>query len=133
MALIWLIEFVLLVVLTVLSSVVFVSVPILEMVYQMMFPIFFLGALSFMFSTAIRNGNGTAVVMVIIGMAFWIAEEALVRSKWNLFLNPFQVPDQMTEAAWSGIVYQNRIMLTVGSVIAILNGLYNLQKREKFI
>jgi len=133
MALIWLIEFVLLVVLTILSSVVFVSVPIIEMVYQMMFPIFFLGALSFMFSTVIRNGNGTAVVMVIIGMAFWIAEEALVRSKWNLFLNPFQVPDQMTEAAWAGIVYQNRIMLAVGSVIAILYGLYNLQKREKFI
>jgi hypothetical protein len=39
----------------------------------------------------------------------------------------------MTEAAWYGIVYQNRIMLAVGSVIAILYGLYNLQKREKFI
>lgn len=133
MALIWLITFALLVVLTVLSSVVFVQVPIFEMVYQLMFPIFFLGALSFMFSTVIRNGNGTAVVMVIIGMGFWIAEEALVNSKWNLFLNPFQVADQMTAAAWSGIVYQNRIMLAVGSVLAILYGLYNLQNREKFI
>ena len=133
MALIWLITFALLVVLTVLSSVVFVQVPIFEMVYQLMFPIFFLGALSFMFSTVIRNGNGTAVVMVIIGMGFWIAEEALVNSKWNLFLNPFQVADQMTAAAWSGIVYQNRIMLAVGSVLSILYGLYNLQNREKFI
>jgi hypothetical protein len=133
MALIWLITFALLVVLTVLSSVVFVQVPIFEMVYQLMFPIFFLGALSFMFSTVIRNGNGTAVVMVIIGMGFWIAEEALVNSKWNLFLNPFQLADQMTAAAWSGIVYQNRIMLAVGSVLAILYGLYNLQNREKFI
>ena len=71
--------------------------------------------------------------MVVIGMGFWIAAEALARSKWNLFLNPFRVPDQLTEAAWSGIIYQNRIMLAVGSVIAILWGLYNLQKREKFI
>ena len=133
MALIWLITFSLLVVLTVLSSVVFVQVPIFEMVYQLMFPIFFLGALSFMFSTVIRNGNGTAVIMVVIGMAFWIGAEALSTSKWNLFLNPFQVPDQMTAAAWSGIVYQNRIMLAVGSVLAILYGLYNLQNREKFI
>ncbi len=133
MALIWLIEFVLLVVLAALSSVVFASVPILEMVYQLMFPIFFLGALSFMFSTIVRNGNGTAVVMVVIGMAFWIATESLSKSKWNLFLNPFRVPDQMTEAVWSGIVYQNRIILAVGSIIAILWGLYNLQKREKFI
>ncbi len=133
MALIWLIVFAQLVVLTILSSVVFVQVPIFEMVYHLMFPIFFLGALSFMFSTVIRNGNGTAVVMVIIGMAFWIAAEALSKSKWNLFLNPFQVPDQMTAAAWSGIVYQNRIMLAVGSVLAILYGLYNLQNREKFI
>jgi lipopolysaccharide export LptBFGC system permease protein LptF len=103
------------------------------MVYQLMFPIFFLGALSFMFSTVIRNGNGTAVVMVVIGMAFWVAGETLSKSKWNLFLNPFRVPDQVTAAAWSGIVYQNRIMLAVGSVIAILWGLYNLQNREKFI
>jgi hypothetical protein len=98
-----------------------------------MFPIFFLGALSFLLSTVIRNGNGTAVAIVIIGMAFWIAVEALARSKWNLFLNPFRVPDQVTEAAWSGIIFQNRIMLAAGSVIAILWGLYNLQKREKFI
>ena len=133
MALIWLIVFVILVILTVLSSAVFVQVPILRMVYHLMFPIFFLGALSFMFSTVIRNGNGTAVVMVIIGMGFWFGTEVLSKSKWNLFLNPFLVPDQMTEAAWSGIVYQNRIMLAVGSVIAILYGLYNLQKREKFI
>jgi hypothetical protein len=133
MALIWLLEFGLLIILTALSSVVFVQVPILEMVYQLMFPIFFLGALSFMFSTIIRNGNGTAVAMVVIGMAFWIGGEALSRSKWNLFLNPFHVPDQMTAAAWSGIIYQNRIMLSVGSLIAILWGLFNLQNREKFI
>ncbi len=133
MALIWLITFALLVVLTVLSSVVFVQVPIFKMVYQLMFPIFFIGALSFMFSTVIRSGNGTAVIMVVIGMAFRVAAEALSKSKWNLFLNPFRVPDQMTAAAWSGIIYQNRIMLAVGSVIAILYGLYNLQNREKFI
>jgi hypothetical protein len=39
----------------------------------------------------------------------------------------------MTEAAWSAVIYQNRIMLAAGSVIAILYGLYNLQNREKFI
>jgi hypothetical protein len=133
MVLIWLIEFGLLIILTAMSSVVFVQVPILEMVYQLMFPIFFLGALSFMFSTTIRNGNGTAVAMVIIGMTFWIAAEALSRSKWNLFLNPFRVPDQLTAAAWSDIIRQNRIILAVGSVAAILWGLFNLQKREKFI
>jgi len=133
MALIWLLEFGLLLILTALSSVVFVQVPILEMVYQLMFPIFLLGAISFMFSTIIRNGNGTAVAMVVIGMGFWIAAETLSRSKWNLFLNPFRVPDQMTAAAWAGIISQNRIMLSVGSAIAILWGLFNLQNREKFI
>jgi len=133
MALIWLLEFALLVVLTAMSSAVFVSVPIVEMVYQLMFPIFFLGAFSFMLSTVIRNGNGTAVAMVVLGMTFWIAAEAMSKSKWNLFLNPFRVPGDMTEAAWSGIIFQNRIILAVASVIAILWGLYNLQKREKFI
>lgn len=133
LALIWLLEFALLAALTVLASVVFVQVPILEMVFQLMFPVFFIGALSFMFSTVVRSGNGTAAVMVIIGTAFWIAASSLAGSKWNLFLNPFLVPDRMTGGAWALIVHQNRIMLSVGSIAAILYGLFNLQNREKFI
>jgi len=133
MALIWVIVFAILVVLSVLSSVILVRVPIIRMVYQLMFPIFFVGSLSFMFSTVVRSGNGTAVIIVVIGMAFWIASEALARSKWNLFLNPFSAPTDVSEAIWAGIVFDNRVMIAVGSALAVLAGLYNLQKREKFI
>lgn len=133
MALIWMIVFAILVVLTVLSSVILVRVPILRMVYQLMFPVFFIGSLAFMFSTVVRSGNGTAVIMVVIGMAFWISSDALSKSKWNLFLNPFSVPSDVSEAIWAGIVFDNRVMIAVASALAILAGLYNLQKREKFI
>ncbi|MBU8921108.1 MAG: hypothetical protein KOO63_04730 [Bacteroidales bacterium] len=131
MALIWFIVFVFLVILTLLSMVAIVPVPLVQMVFQMMFPIFFLGCLSFMFSTLIRNGNGTAVVMVTIGMAFWIAAEPLSQSKWNIFLNPFN--DHSNQAVWASTILKNRIYLSVGSILSMLYGMLNLQKREKFI
>lgn len=131
MVLIWVIVFVFLVLLTLLSYIAIVPVPVVSMVFQMMFPIFFIGCLSFMFSTLIRNGNGTAVVMVTIGMAFWIAGDSISQSRWNLFLNPFD--DHSNQAAWASIVLKNRIYLTAGSVLSVLYGLLNLQKREKFI
>ncbi len=131
MALIWAIVVVFLVVLTLLSMAALVPVPLAGMVFQLMFPIFFLGCLSFMFSTLIRNGNGTAVVMVVIGMTFWIFSDAVSQSRWNLFLNPFD--DHSNQVVWASIILKNRMYLAVGSILALLYGLLNLQKREKFI
>ncbi len=40
------------------------------MTVQVMFPVLFLGMMAFMLSTVVRNGNGTAVVMIIFGLIF---------------------------------------------------------------
>lgn len=133
MALIYIVVFSILMILNLISSAALVSIPIFNMVYQLMFPIFFLGSLAFMTSTLVRNGNGTAVIMIIIGMAFWIASEPLAASKWNLFLNPFSVPSNVNEAVWMDTTLNNRIYLLVGTIITLLGGLLFLQKREKFV
>ncbi len=133
LALTWAIVFVMMAALAVLSSVLIAYVPIVEMVYQIMFPIFFLGALSFMFSTMLRNGNGTAVVMVTIGMVFWIVAGNMEFSKWNIFLNPFGAPREISDSIWAGIVLKNRIFLGAVTVLALMGGLLGLQKREKFV
>jgi len=107
---------------------------VVAMTSQLMFPITFLGCLGFMFSTWIKNGNGTAVMMIIVGIIFWILAGILDESAWNLFLNPFEAPaDDMNEVVWERMLYYNRIYLSVGSVLALLYGLVNLQKREKFV
>jgi hypothetical protein len=108
-------------------------VNLFEMTRQIMFPVLFLGSLAFMFSTIIKNGNGTAVVMVIVGVFILVLSEALERTMWNIFLNPFGVPRNMNETVWEGIALQNRIFLVVGALVFLLYGLFNLQKREKFI
>lgn len=131
--LIFLLVFIMLMALAFLSSLILTSIMVLPLVAQLMFPILFIGGLAFMAATVIRNGNGTAVVLVIIGMFFWIASEPLQASKWNLFLNPFQVPTNMNEMVWADITLKNRIYLTVGLILAVLIGLFKLQKREKFI
>lgn len=104
-----------------------------EMAAQLMFPIGFLGAAAFMFSTLIKNGNGTAVIMILIGVALLILSESIQRSQWNIFLNPMELPDNFNPIIWDGIVTRNRIFLGVGIVVFLLYGLFNLQKRERFI
>ncbi len=115
------------------ASVLLYKTDILEMGYQLMFPIVFLGSMAFMFSTIIKNGNGTAVLLVLIGIALLIMQDAIGRTQWNVFLNPFQIPNNFNEFIWQGLVTKNRIFLGIGSVVFILFGLYNLQKREKFV
>lgn len=122
-----------LLVLSLVSSIALVRVHVPEMVYQLLFPVLFLGALAFMVSTLVRSGNGTAVVMVVLGLGFWIASGMLRTSPWNLFLNPFQVPSNINEAIWASVVANSRLYLLVGTVVSVLFGLLNLQKRERFI
>ncbi len=133
MALIYVLVFVMMVLLCSLSSLAIAPVPIFRMVFHLMFPIFFLGSLAFMVSTVVRSGNGTAVIMVIVGLAFWISAGVLEYSKWNIFLNPFSIPSEGNEAIWGGVILHNRLYLLAGIVLSILLGLYNMQKREKFI
>ena len=116
-----------------LSYIFLTPVNLLEMTRQLMYPVLFVGCLSFMFSTIIKNGNGTAVIMVIIGVLLLILQDAIQRTMWNIFLNPFNVPRNMNELIWEGIVLKNRLFLVVGAVVFLLFGLFNLQKREKFI
>lgn len=115
------------------ASVVLYKVNILEMSYQLMYPIVFMGSMAFMFSTVVKNGNGTAVVMVLIGVALIILADALERTQWNVFLNPFEIPNSMNQVIWQGIISKNRIFLGVAMVVFILYGLFNMQKREKFV
>ena len=115
------------------ASVLLYKINIPEMAYQLMFPIVFLGSMAFMFSTVIKNGNGTAVVMVLIGVALLIIADGVERTQWNVFLNPFEIPGNMNQIIWQGIIFKNRVFLAVGMLVFILYGLYNLQKREKFV
>jgi hypothetical protein len=130
---IFVLVFVILVVYGGLASVFMYRINAFQMAYQLMYPIIFLGALAFMFSTLIKNGNGTAVAMVLIGVALLILSDALERTQWNVFLNPFGIPDNFNQVIWEGIISKNRIFLGIGTVVFILYGLFNLQKRESFV
>jgi len=109
------------------------SFPVMKMILHLMVLVIFVSALGFCLSTLVRNGNATAVIMVILGLALLILADPLYDSKWNIFLNPFDTPRNMNEIVWREIVRQNRIFLGIGSVVLILLGLLNLQKREKFL
>ena len=65
-----------------------------------------------MFSTITRSGNGTAVLMIIIGIVlmFFSNMNSIERSFWNILLNPFRVPDNFHPMIWEGILIKNRII-----------------------
>jgi len=131
--LIFIISFLIMLVFTFLSSVLIVKFQFVNMTAQVMFPVIFLGMMAFMLSTVIRNGNGTAVLMIIFGLIFLIMSDNLNKSQWNIFLNPYELPWDVNETTWALIAFKNRIILSIGSVIFLLIALYNLQKREKFM
>jgi hypothetical protein len=104
------------------------------MAAQLMFPLVFYGNLSFMLSTLIRNGNGTAAVMLILLIFIRISSEGFINASiWNAFLNPFSLPRGMIPEIWEGIIVRNRIILLAVSLICMMAGLLNLSRREKFL
>jgi len=131
--LIFVIAFLIMLVFTFLSSILIVKFRFVNMTSQVMVPVLFLGVMAFMLSTIVRNGNGTAVLMIIFGIIFMILSDFLRKSQWNIFLNPYDLPWDVNEKTWAIIAFKNRIILIVSSVIFLLAALYNLQKREKFM
>ncbi len=131
--LIFAIAFLIMLLFTFLSNILIVKFQFVYVTVQVMIPVVFLGMMAFMLSTVVRNGNGTAVIMIILGMLFLFFDEVLRKSQWNIFLNPFNPAWGVSETSWAIISLKNRIILIAGSVLCLLAGLYNLQKREKFM
>ena len=64
--LIFIITFLIMLAFALLSSILIVKFQILKVTAHVMMPVLFLGMMAFMLSTVIRNGNGTAVVMIVL-------------------------------------------------------------------
>lgn len=130
---IFIVVFAFIVFLGMLSTLTLMPIPVFDFSIQLMFPIFFLGSLGFMLSTVVRNGSGTAAILVIIGLIFWTLSGILDENEWNLFLNPYAVPDWLNDAMWQEMLFYNRLYLIIGTILSILAGIFKLQNREKFI
>lgn len=131
--LIILVVFVLLFPFTAITHYALISIPIFKMVLQLMVVVLFTSTLGFCISTLVKNGNATAVIMVVIGVVFLILAEPLQYSKFNIFLNPFAHPRRINEIVWVETIRHNRLILIISSAVLLLIGLLNLQKREKFL
>jgi len=138
---VWLMRLILIYVITfiiliLLSQLIFFSLlqfPVFALNFQVLAPLAFLGFLTFFLSTVLRNGNGTAATVIILGVVFMILSGNFSRSYWNIFFNPYDNPSDVSEMVWQSLAVKNRIFLVSGSIVFLLGGLMNLQKREKFL
>jgi hypothetical protein len=105
----------------------------MKMILHIMVLVLFTSSMGFCISTLVKNGNATAVIMVVFGLFFLILSEELYESKWNLFLVPFQEYGRINEVVFRETLRQNRLILGISSVVFLLLGLLNLQHREKFL
>lgn len=133
LVLIFLLVFVLLILFASIGSYLLYPINPVRLAAQLLFPVCFLGSLAFLLSTRIKNGNATAVVMVILGFFLTIFSEIVEDTLWDIFLNPFGSPRQYTQLAFQEIIWKNRVFLSVGSLVFTLGALLNLQNREKYI
>lgn len=130
---IFMVVFLLILFMSTLSHYLIVELNIFWLSYHLMFPVLFFGSFAFMMSVLIRNGNGTAAVVVVLGLIFSILSEVVQETKWDILLNPFITPDDLYINIWGETIFYNRLYLFIASTLFILMALYRLQKREKFI
>ncbi len=124
---------VILLLLALVSYILLIDINPLEIVYNLMFPIILCGNMALFFSTLTKSGNGTAVIMIILGFIAMILNHNLEDSKWNVFLNPYTQFTGMNPLIWDNIVHSNHIIIAITALISLMLGLLNMQNREKFI
>jgi hypothetical protein len=117
----------------VLAAIFMYPVSPLGIAAQLMFPALFFGNMAFMFSTITRSGNGTAVIMIIFSILVLVFSDLLWRTSYYVILNPYDMPRNILPVIWESTILKNRIFLLSGSLIWMMVGLLNLQKREKFV
>ncbi len=108
-------------------------VEIIKMSSQVMFIVFFFGSLAFFLSTAVKSGNGTAVVLVFLYAVIAIIGQAFENSMWNVLINPFKESTYIHPDVWQQVITNNRLFLVVASFGFLLMALNNLQRREKLL
>lgn len=106
---------------------------IAPMMFEVLFPIVFIGSCSFMVATLTRSGNGTAAIMIVFILLFFFLQERLIDSRWNLFLNPFRQVQDYEMIVWQDTAFYNRVYIAIGAILSLMFGLLRMQKREKFI
>lgn len=111
----------------------FIPLGIWEMTWQLMYPLVFIGMFTFFISTIVRSGQGAAAVAIIFMLIMFFSSPVLEYSKWDVFLNPFENPADISEFIWMDTILYNRVILLIASVISLLSSLFLLQKRHRFI
>lgn len=120
---------------TFIGSVLLYKVNIVQMTFSVFLPILFLGNLAFLFSTIVRSGSGTAVIMILIGLMFFVLSNMNIinNNMWDIFLNPYKEPNGMNPVIWNSVIVKNRLILSIGSIVSVLIAMLNLQRRERFV
>lgn len=129
-------NFFILVVFSYIARLLLYPVDVFEMAAQLLFPMIFFGNLAFMFSTITRSGNGTAVIVIVLGLVFFLfvnGNNRLFTSFWNIFLNPFHIPSNLHPMIWQNTILKSRLFLIIGGIIWLMIGFLYLQKRERFV
>jgi hypothetical protein len=115
------------------ANILLIDMNPLGLMANLLFPLIMIGNLAFFISTFTRSGNGTAVIIIVIGFVYFVLQGTLQESQWNIFLNPYLTNLKTNPLIWDKILINNKIFTSVIAIVTLVWGLLNMQKREKFI
>jgi len=131
------VSFIFLLLLSYLSSILLTQLTLSEifyMAFQVFVPIVFFASFTFLLTTIIADGNGTAIVIIIMGLILILLKGYLQQyPEWDIFLNPYLMGQNFNIIVWETMVLNNRIYLLTGSMLLVFISLLNLQNRERFL
>ena len=106
--LIYMLVFIMLIVYSIVAYVLVYPISPLGMAYRLMYPVLFMGGLAFYFSTVTRNGNATALLIIILGIAMVFLRDSFFRdTMWDISLNPYRIPDNIHPVIWGSTFHPN--------------------------
>lgn len=116
-----------------LAYLLFCPIPILDMAFNLMFPVFFSGTFAFVLSTRLKSGNATAFVYIFCMLIISLFSSAFSISMWNLFINPYYESVVMHPLVWQDTLLKNKLLIAAISLGFTLLGMLRLQKRESLL
>jgi len=123
----------LLLILEILSYFMIADFPILKNFVMSLFPLYFIGGMTFFFASKYRSTGVAGIISGIVLLIFMFLAEPLEHSRFFLYLNPMITPRDINNYVWTRTVIENRIgMVIFGSFFYYL-GLSRLKFKEKYI
>lgn len=109
------------------------DVSILWLPLEVMLPLLFIGNLTMLLSIIVRGDYAGGMLSAGIIFLIFIFSDPLYESRFFLFMNPYHLPYEISEAKWHTMIWQNRVGVLLLSGLLLFFSMRKLENRERLL